>query len=382
MKEEAKVGGMRFDERTILQAPSETLQALVGRGVQTVFGQLKAEGTHVLDCHATFLPTTGFIEGISFADVELLNPDVLLTIIEGPQQIHEALREHPAEYFDLSIADIVKWQEMEVYISARWARILDKPHFVVPRSHADRILPSLLFDRKAPVYASYPMTELSETEKSDVKKFVDRLWEPYTVFDPGSIESSHGTKPYFSPADRRAIFSHTIVRDLNWFIGVNSDSVIAFMMIRGNGNGAAVVPSSGSNDELRYAHESGVETYLVMGRSSGDPLPRISPFTWYKAKMFVTPDEFFYYINLSSDLRSAYDIIAREVTVWLRTAQDEVAGNGGYESLARECKLRCQYHLTDGHFKTVEGELDDLVKRLAAAWQVVPVAPSASGKGN
>ncbi len=371
MRENASIEGMRFEERTILQAPSATLKALAGRSAQTIFGRLRYDGLHIVDCHATFLPTTGFIEGLAFADIQLIDPDVLLTVIEGPQRIHKALQQHPAQYFDLSIADIVKWQETEVYVTAQWARILDKPHFVVPRSHISRILPSLIFEKKPAVYASYPMTELSDEERDEVKRFVDDLWQTYTVFDPGSIESSHGMEDYFSWEDRRAIFSHTIVRDLNWFVGINSEVVIAYMVIRANGKGPAVVPSSGSNDELRYAHESGIETYLVMGRSKADPLPRISPFTWYKAKMFVTPDEFSYYVSLSPQMRSAYDIIVREVMVWLSTTSGSRLDSGEIETLVRECKRRCQYNLPVEHFADVEDSLDGLVRRLAYAWGIL-----------
>jgi len=382
MRDNARVEGIRFDERTILQAPSSTLKALAGRGAQTVFSPLEKPGLHIVDGHATFLPTTGFIEGLSFADVQRIDPDVLVTVIDGPQQVHKALQQHPAQYFDLSIADIVKWQETEVYVTAQWAQILQRPHFVVPRSHGSRILRSLLLDRKPPIYASYPMTELAGPEREEVTRFIESLWESFTVFDPGAIESSHGTETYFSREDRRAIFSHTIVRDLNWFVGINSEIVIAYMVIRANGKGPAVVPSSGSNDELRYAHEVGMETYLVMGRSNVDPLPRISPFTWYKAKMFVTPEELFYYVGLSPEMRSAYDIIVREVMVWIGTAGGSSLTHTQMDDLVEECRRRCQYNLPAEHFGGVEDKLDSLVKRLAFAWRISKSGPRALKPGN
>jgi hypothetical protein len=97
--------------------------------------------------------------------------------------------------------------------------------------------------------------------------------------------------------------------------------------------------------------------------------------------MFVALEEFFHTIGSQPEMQAAYDIISEEVSVWPRTAQEGVTSNGGYETLAKKCKSRCEYHLTDDQSNAVKNRLNELVKRLAMAWRVIPAEPGAVSRG-
>ncbi|MDD5544246.1 MAG: hypothetical protein PHX83_13840, partial [Acidobacteriia bacterium] len=259
--------GMSLESGNILNAPKDTLTALRVAAFERIHKSVASQPRmHVVDVHATFLMRSGLKEGLSFNDVKQLSPDLMLTIIQGPQQINRVLRGHPGKYLHLTVADIVKWQEFEVYITNMLARIFGVRHFVVPESQTEVLKNILLcLDLKPAVYASYPMTHLPEEEKPKIRGFVEFLKERFTVFDPGAIDSSHDLAPHFTEEDKRAISNHTIVRDLEWMIGINSEKVIAYL--------PQIVFSSGMNDELRFGHETGKETYIVLEHHDARSLP-------------------------------------------------------------------------------------------------------------
>lgn len=376
---------MKLTDQNILKTIPDLQASLHATALYSKLDEIKNEGgIHLIDMHATFLTTMGLVEGLSYHDIELVDPDLFITIIDGPQDIHSHLKEHPGEYFDLTVADIIKWQEFEVYITNLFAKIRDKLHLVVPRKEASQILEKILLhyqppgnrskDYSVPVYVSYPMTLLPEDEKWKRDEFIKTLKDrpEFIVFDPGSVESSHRMEEYYTPDDRRAIGAHTIMRDLNWFIRINSEKVIAYMALIESGDNKAptIVPSSGSNDELRCAYEAGLDTYIVMGRQAGQHLPPISPFAAYKAKMFVSCEEFFYYLDLSRSEQAAYDIMAREMAA--RISADEGPEQENEEKFCEACRNRCRYHLSKQAYEAVQERLKQMVKTLCREWEQPP----------
>ena len=319
---------------------------------------LNAPLTHLVFCHATFLLKSGLREGMTLADLRHLRPDMLLTLIDAPQDIHDRLTGHPGDYLHLTIESIVKWQEFEVYVTNLFGQVIERRHFVVPQRQVDT-LESLLFTERKPVYVSYPMTHLPAEDRPRIVDFANELRQRFTVFDPSAVESTHNLKPYYSQVDLQAINDHTVVRDLDWLIGINSECVIAYM--------PKIVFSSGMNDELRYGFEVGKETYIVLDCPFDEGIPSLSPFTVYKSKVFFSRDDFFYYLDLADELQDAYQWINGQMHESIRRMRN-LGGRITFESFLHECDALCRYHLSADHYSRIQSNIPDICRRVFDAW--------------
>jgi hypothetical protein len=309
-------------------------------------------------CHATFLLKSGLREGMTLADLRHLRPDMLLTLIDAPQDIHDRLTGHPGDYLHLTIESIVKWQEFEVYVTNLFGQVIERRHFVVPQRQVDT-LESLLFSERKPVYVSYPMTHLPTEDRPRIVDFANELRQRFTVFDPSAVESTHNLKPYYSQVDLQAINDHTVVRDLDWLIGINSECVIAYM--------PKIVFSSGMNDELRYGFEVGKETFIVLDCPFDEGIPNLSPFTVYKSKVFFSRDDFFYYLDLADELQDAYQWIDGQMHESIRRVRN-LGGRITFESFLHECDALCRYHLSADHYSRIQSNIPDICRRVFDAW--------------
>ncbi len=371
----AREDRIQYSASNILNAPRDALTALRTASLERIHRAInddeeKYSGsqpstlssqpplTHLVFCHATFLLKSGLREGMTLADLKHLGAEKLLTLIDAPQDIHDRLTGHPGDYLHLTIESIVKWQEFEVYVTNLFAQVVDKRHFVVPQRQMDT-LESLLFSNRKPIYVSYPMTHLPAEDKPRIALFADELRKRFTVFDPSAVESTHNLKPYYTQVDLQAINDHTIVRDLDWLVGINSEAVIAYM--------PKIVFSSGMNDELRYGFEVGKETFIVLDCTFEDGIPNLSPFTMYKSKVFFSKDDFFYYLDLADELQDAYQWIDGQMHESIRRIKN-LGGRITFESFLHDCDALCRYHLSADHYSRIKSTIPDICRRVFDAW--------------
>ena len=382
MNQIASEDRLHYTASNILNAPRDALTALRTAALERVHRTINDEEakyqagpqpgshgqarlTHLVFCHATFLLKSGLREGLTLADLKHLGPELLITLIDAPQDIHERLTKHPGDYLHLTIESIVKWQEFEVYVTNLFGQVVGKRHFVMPRRQ-DETLESLLFTDRRPVYVSYPMTHLPAEDRPRIERFADELRTRFTVFDPAAVESTHNLKPYYSQVDLQAINDHTVVRDLDWLIGINSEWVVAYM--------PQIVFSSGMNDELRYGFEVGKETFIVLDCPEKDGIPNLSPFTMYKSKVFFSRDDFFYYLDLPEELQDAYEWIDTQMRETIRRERN-LGGRITFESFLHECDALCRYQLADEHYDRIRATIPDICQRVFDAWYPTAGSP-------
>jgi adenylate kinase len=372
----AREDRIQYTASNILNAPRDALTALRTASLERIhrainddeekWGDAKPRLTHIVFCHATFLLKSGLREGMTLADLKHLGAEKLLTLIDAPQDIHDRLTGHPGDYLHLTIESIVKWQEFEVYVTNLFAQVVEKRHFVVPQRQMDT-LESLLFSNRKPIYVSYPMTHLPPEDKPRITLFADELRTRFTVFDPSAVESTHNLKPYYTQVDLQAINDHTIVRDLDWLVGINSEAVIAYM--------PKIVFSSGMNDELRYGFEVGKETFIVLDCPFEGGIPSLSPFTMYKSKVFFSKSDFFYYLDLADELQDAYQWIDGQMHESIRRIKN-LGGRITFESFLHDCDALCRYHLSTDHYSRIKATIPDICRRVFDAWY--PTAANAA----
>jgi adenylate kinase len=364
---------MDLDEQNILRADRDTLAALRAAAIARSVPRLPLIGDSskvvVISAHSVFARSDGLHEGLLAQDLEELSPELWITLIDGPQAIEDRLKEHEAEYFHLSVAEVVKWQELEVFYSHHLAGDRGVLHYVVPVTQPEVFSAIAKGDRRQTAYASYPMSHAAPEVKATIDAFVEKLKDYFIVFDPKSIESSHGMKDYYTQEDRRAIGSHTIVRDLDWFIRINADAVVAYW--------PAVVFSSGMSDELRFAHGNGKKTILVTERQQGG-LPLLSPFFTYKATVFWGSEEFFKYLALPAlDQRSF--LICLEVMVEQFRLHDAGGATLTSSDFDTECRVLAKRRLGAEDFDDVIHRLGDIAALVYNSWR--PLLEQASRRG-
>jgi adenylate kinase len=364
----AREDRIQYTASNILNAPRDALTALRTAALERIHRAINDEEehavadaprlTHLVFCHATFLLKSGLREGMTLADLKHLGAELLLTLIDAPQDIHDRLTVHPGDYLHLTIESIVKWQEFEVYVTNLFAQVVEKRHFVVPQRQQET-LESLLFTTRRPIYVSYPMTHLPAEDRPRIAQFAAQLRRRFTVFDPAAVESTHNLKPYYTQVDLQAINDHTIVRDLDWLVGINSEAVIAYM--------PKIVFSSGMNDELRYGFEVGKETFIVLDCPFDDGIPNLSPFTMYKSKVFFSKDDFFYFLDLAEELQDAYQWIDGQMHESIRRIKN-LGGRITFESFLHDCDALCRYHLSADHYNRIQCTIPDICRRVFDAW--------------
>lgn len=362
--EKAKSRGLFYSERNILRANHPTLAALRAAAIEQIANEChkhKAENSlTIISSHAVFMLLDGFREGLELMDIEALAPDMIITLIDGPQYIHDRLREHPGDYFHLTVESIIRWQEFEVFFSEHLAMHLHIRHYVVPINQPETFLGLINPTPQKVIYASYPMTHLDKKFLPHIRGFVDLLKKHFIVFDPAAIESSHNIKEYYTAADHRAIANHTIVRDLDWFIRINAEMVIAYW--------PTIVFSSGMNDELRYAYDLGKETILVTERPTDNKLPLLSPFTTYKSKMFWSTKDLEDYLKLPARLQQAYSIIQDEILDIIRL-QDLLTDSFSKSEFINRSLYLCEYKMPVNEFKPIETEISKLANKIFEIWE-------------
>src|SRR5262245_45059797 len=121
----AREDRIQYTASNILNAPRDALTALRTASLERIHrainddeeSQRSAEQplTHLVFCHATFLLKSGLREGMTLADLKHLGADMLLTVIDAPQDIHDRLTGQPGDSLHLTIESIMKWMELEVY---------------------------------------------------------------------------------------------------------------------------------------------------------------------------------------------------------------------------------------------------------------------------
>lgn len=363
--ETAKSRGLFYSERNILRANQPTLAALRAAAIERIMSETKNKQQNktkinLISTHSVFMLQDGFRDGLDLVDVKAISPEIVITLIDGPQYIHDRLREHPGDYFHLSVESIIRWQEFEVFFSEHLARQGGAKFYVVPVNQPETLNALVLKQNKRVVYASYPMTYLDKKYHPNIRNFVSLLQKHFIVFDPASIESSHDLKDYYTAADHRAIANHTIVRDMDWFIRINSEMVIAYW--------PTIVFSSGMNDELRYAYDLGKETILVTERPADGKLPILSPFTTYKSKMFWSKKDLEDYLNLPEHLQQAYSIIQDEISDIIRL-QKMLHETIDINDFRNRSTYLCQYKLPANEFTQIKGEIPGLADKIYETWR-------------
>jgi len=192
--------------------------------------------------------------------------------------------------------------EGEVSKMQELAGDLQCPLFVIPRRQVGALV-ELICTGKPPAYASHMMTSADESAKEKTRVFVENLKKYFVVFDPVCMGTAHVDSPH---TDQEQAFYRDNVkkRDEQWFIGINSKYVVVYLPCKG--------PAHGSQSELDVASEKGKTVWVVLEPTYSDEQGRLTPFLDQPSDLvFVSSDEFGYFLALPENARSVYMCVAK-----------------------------------------------------------------------
>lgn len=276
--EHAKIADIPLTKENVLNTSPSTLRALRSAVFEKILADIDNHENVIVDTHADFFWKKIFTRAHDWDYLMKIKADMYTVIIDEVQGIAANLKKD-LQWKTQSITqdEILAWQNVEVNDTKGWGELFRKPSYVICRAQPLETVYKLMFHPEMrPVYASFPMTHLSNPKnRRRIKNFVSRLNEYFVVFDPATIE--------IGPAASLMDSFQTVNRDLWWDIE-QSHMVIGFF--------PEIVLSTGVINELREGYEANKEVYLIFPKKTKSPFT-----TYYTHEIFYSENEFFNFIE-------------------------------------------------------------------------------------
>ncbi|MDP3947823.1 MAG: hypothetical protein Q8Q41_04010 [bacterium] len=314
----AETIGMTLNAENILNVNLDTLQALRSAVLTRILDEVAdANYDAVIICiHGFFF----WKKRLMIAMDRFLNQvptDMFLSFIDDFRNILGHL-ETRSQWKDeeLSVSEILLWQNAEVELTALISELQCKPFFTMPTCQPASTLYKLVFHPEIePVYVAMPISHFQDpADRKHIDRFIKRLDRYFTVFNPLSVEVVSAIDIGRNKTEFKKnlpVYHHIVYRDLRWFVrGVKK--IIVFWprpkppaAFAKNKKLAALwpdtVPSPGADHETHVAFTEGKDVWVVF-------LPRkASPFiTHYATELFQSEKEFFYFLAKTYPERKDY----------------------------------------------------------------------------
>ncbi len=187
----ARERGEALEEETILDVFPTALGAYRAAALERITAEVRAlppEDSWILVTHATFSWNYSIVPGLDVYYLNLLQPDVYVTVTDGILSIRRRLTEERWER--VTINNLLWWRDVERAATELMAGSQRKPHFLIGRRQGPETLYRLIFEPQVTTtYLSYPMTHLHGAELfSRLERFRQRLRERVVVFDPAAVD--------------------------------------------------------------------------------------------------------------------------------------------------------------------------------------------------
>lgn len=282
--EHAKNVGIHLTPENVLNANPSVIHAVRGAVFESILANIskdrKENDVVIISIHSIFFWKDRFMRAYDRFYLNKLNPDMFVALFARATDILKMLNSRKQwKPQKLTLHEILLWQNVEVEMTASWAEIDRKPFYVVSVLQPINTLYRLLFEPWIePVYVCMPITHLkSRADRKKIEQFVEKLDKYFVVFNPLKLDIILGTK--FDLAS----YHHTVNQDLYWLIK-QSKKIIAYF--------PKIVASPGVINELREAHETNKDVWLIF------PSKTKSPFlVYFSSQIFESPEEFFKFLK-------------------------------------------------------------------------------------
>jgi len=276
--------GIHLTQENVLNTNPSVINAIRGAVFENILANLdkdkKENDAVIISIHSIFYWKKRFMRAYDRFYLSKFNPDMFITFFNRASDIQKELNSRAQwKPQKLTLQEILLWQNVEVEMTGSWAEINRTPFYVVSVLQPLNTIYRLIFEPWVEtVYICMPITHLKKKlYQEKVHRFIKKLEKYFIVFNPLNLDSIKGNKPDL------ATYHHTVNQDLYWLIK-QSKKVIAYFPV--------VVASPGVINELREAHESNKDVWLIF------PSKKKSPFLiYFSNKIFETPKEFFEFLE-------------------------------------------------------------------------------------
>ncbi len=266
----AQVLGIPYRDEKILDAPEVTLKTLRAAVFEEILKDLAPDRLNLISLHACFKWNGTLMAGFDPYYLNLLKPDLFLTIVDDLKKIESRMGESVQWKGRMTRREIVDWQNEETFITRTMASFLNRPFYMLPKAQSIESVWKLVADPSTPkAYLSYPISALfnedSEMapdrffrEVAEFKSFADEI---FVVFDPMSIKDLDGDPTGSSEPEVELLKKVTVWRD---FMFINQvDCIVVYNPLG--------TDSPGVNDEVYHGFSNNRDVYLYYKPSKRSP---------------------------------------------------------------------------------------------------------------
>lgn len=280
--EHAGKTGLHLTQENILNSNPAVINAVRGAVFEAIIAELpkvlRQYDAVIINVHAMFFWKHVFQRTWDNYYIPQLKPDMFVTFINDAAKVQKYLQKQQQwKPMSVTLYDALLWSNVEVEVTAGWAEMLRRQHYVIPVASPAKLLHRLIFEPKAETaYISMPLTHgYTRAIQKQVDQLITSLEKYFIIFDPRFIELA---VPKKGGRVDKVMHNQIVNRDLYWLVR-QSKRIIAYF--------PEVVSSPGVINELREAYETNKEVWLIWPKDATK-----SPFiTYYAHKVFKNPQE-------------------------------------------------------------------------------------------
>ncbi len=289
--EQAKKIGVPLTTKNVLNTNPFVLNSLKSAVFESILTtlpkDLKKYDAVVLSIHSFFYWKKIFTRAYDRFYLGNFKADIFCSLIDDARNIKKRL-DGKEQWKDenLSVQEILLWQNIEVEVTSSWADMYQKPFYAVPVNQPiETFYDTIFYPERDLVYVSMPITHLKgKKDQAKVDRFIEKLKKYFTVFDPRVVEQSAGFGVVNLKGTKDKTFFNQIVnRDFYWFVKQCNRIIVFFPKI---------VSSPGVINELREAHETNKTVWVVHPGKAGSPF-----LTYFSDRVFSDEKELFKFLE-------------------------------------------------------------------------------------
>lgn len=250
----------------VLDLDKRTIRYLTGAVYQRIAREVHAYEHCIIDGHINFRWRGTVAHAVTPQMISWLEPDIFVTLMDLARPILARLMKdneqwkYECQRGNVTVANILDWQNFEVTTTEQWAAFHQKPMHVLPTNDSPDSLFKITTQKEVEVvYVSFPITHIRDDAESREKidTFVSNLrqFKHLAVVSPRAVEL---------PADPSPIEDqHTVMHDLDWFVEKSTKRIFVCFPKR--------VYSRGVDHESIRAKGSCKEVWFIAPREMDDP---------------------------------------------------------------------------------------------------------------
>jgi len=199
MQEVARRRGLDLTEANVLDVDPERLRDIRREAFSLIKDEIIKEEANLdvilIRTPSVFMWRGQWIYGIDLESLKLLNPQIIIDIIDDIMMIKKNLEEDPQwKELEFSLRDIALWRGHEFKRAQELAGNIGAEFFVLAWEHPDETLLDLIVHpEKRKIYLSFPITGLSpdiirklRQKLNDLKRTLSEKYiflDPYTIYE-------------------------------------------------------------------------------------------------------------------------------------------------------------------------------------------------------